>query len=34
MAFRTHLLVVANQTADSPELLEALNERSAQSRST
>ena len=31
MAFRTHLLVVANQTADSPELIEALNERSAQS---
>jgi sirohydrochlorin ferrochelatase len=27
MAFRTHLLVVANQTVDSPELLGALAER-------
>lgn len=31
MAFRTHLLVVANQTVDSPELLAALRERAAQS---
>ena len=28
MAFTTHLLVVANRTADSPELLEALRQRS------
>jgi hypothetical protein len=28
MAFRTHLLVVANQTVDSPELLDALARRS------
>lgn len=27
MAFRTHLLVVANQTADSPELIAALERR-------
>ena len=31
MAFRTHLLVVANQTADSPELIAALHERAEQS---
>jgi hypothetical protein len=31
MAFRTHLLVVANQTVDSPELLAALRGRAAQS---
>jgi hypothetical protein len=31
LAFRTHLLVVANQTADSPELIAALHERSEQS---
>jgi hypothetical protein len=30
MPFRTHLLVVANRTVDSPELLAALEERSAQ----
>jgi hypothetical protein len=30
MPFRTHLLVVANRTVDSPELLTALEERSAQ----
>jgi hypothetical protein len=27
MAFRTHLLVVANQTVDAPELLEAVRDR-------
>ena len=27
MAFTTHLLVVANRTVDSPELLDALKER-------
>ncbi len=27
MAFTTHLLVVANRTVDSPELLDALRER-------
>jgi nucleotide-binding universal stress UspA family protein len=30
MAFRTHLLVVANRTVDSPELMAALEERAAQ----
>ena len=30
MAIRTHLLVVANQTVDSPDLLAALEERAAQ----
>lgn len=30
MPFRTHLLVVANRTVDSPELLAALEERCAQ----
>jgi hypothetical protein len=30
MPFRTHLLVVANQTVDSPDLLTALEERTAQ----
>jgi hypothetical protein len=30
MAFRTHLLVVANQTVDSPDLRRALEERSRQ----
>jgi hypothetical protein len=30
MPFRTHLLVVANRTVDSPELLAALEERAAQ----
>ena len=30
MAFRTHLLVVANQTEDSPDLRRALEERSQQ----
>jgi hypothetical protein len=29
MAFRTHLLVVANQTVDAPELLAAIRERAA-----
>jgi hypothetical protein len=31
MAFTTHLLVVANQTVDSPELLDALRQRAQQS---
>ena len=30
MPFRTHLLVVANRTVDSPDLLSALEERAAQ----
>jgi hypothetical protein len=30
MPFRTHLLVVANQTVDSPDLLSALRERAGQ----
>ena len=30
MAFTTHLLVVANRTVDSPELLDALSERAQQ----
>ena len=30
MPFRTHLLVVANQTVDSPDLLSALEGRAAQ----
>ena len=29
MAFTTHLLVVANRTVDSPELLAAIKERNA-----
>jgi hypothetical protein len=32
MAFTTHLLVVANRTVDSPELLDALSERAQRGR--
>ena len=34
MAFTTHLLVVANRTVDSPELLDALRHAPAAGRST